>query len=119
MLADPQSVTIDGNAISLPRTSVGNGVADYKSADGVTSLRVMQSDSKTARRTSVVLRTNKIAADPLTAINSRLVSTVSVNFTAPVDGFTPTELAKQLAGLATLLTASSNAVAIRVLGGEK
>lgn len=119
MLADPQSVTVGGTAISLPRTGVQGNLADYTSADGVTSLRVQQSSTASQKRTSVVLRTAKIAADPISGINSRKTATVSITVNQPIDGFTVTELKDQLVALCTLLTASSAATAIKILGGEK
>lgn len=36
--ADPQSVTIDGTAISLPRVSSGVNAGAFKSNDGLTAL---------------------------------------------------------------------------------
>lgn len=119
MLADPQSVTVNGVAISLPRTGVNNNLSDYSSADGITSLRIQQSLTSSTKRTSVILRTAKIAADPISGLNSRKLATISVTVTAPLDGFTITELKDQLVGLATALTASSAAMTTKVLGGEK
>lgn len=119
MLADPQSVTIAGTAVSLPRTGVNGTSADYTSADGAVSLRVQQTTNKDQTRTIVSLRSNKIAADPLTAVNRRLSSVVTVSFTNPVDGFTITELKDQFVGIATALTASSAALTTKILGGEK
>lgn len=119
MLADPQSLTIAGTAVSLPRTGVSNNAADYTSADGAVSLRVQQTTNGGNRRTSISVRSNKIAADPLTAVNRRLSSTVSVNVNAPLDGFTITELKDQIVAIATALTASSASLATKILGGEK
>lgn len=119
MLADPQSITIGGATTSLPRTGNGQDSADYTAADGAIKLRVQQRSNSKTRRTNISVSSNKIAADPLTAVNQRLSSLVSVNVTAPIDGFTVTELKDQLVGIATLLTASSAALAIKILGGEK
>jgi hypothetical protein len=119
MLADPQSVTIGGTTTSLPRVGINGNSADYASADGAIQLRVLQSTNKDTRRTSVTLRTNKIAADPLTAVNRRLSDAISVSATVPLDGFTVTEVKDQIVALATLLTASSAALAVKILGGEK
>lgn len=119
MLADPQSITIAGSAVSLPRVGINGTSADYSSADGALTLRVQQSTSKDSRRTSISQRSNKIAADPLTAVNKRVSSTVSVNVVAPLDGFTVAELKDQLVGLASALTASSAALATKILAGEK
>jgi hypothetical protein len=119
MLADPQSVTVGGTAVSLPRTGIGQNSADYTSADGAYQLRVQQTTNKDTRRTSISLRSNKIAADPLTAVNSRKSDIVSVSAVVPLDGFTVTEVKDQIVALATALTASSAALAIKILGGEK
>lgn len=119
MLADPQSITVGGSTISLPRTGVNGNLADYTSADGTTSLRIQQSTTKNTKRTSIVLRTAKIAADPITGVNSRVTATWSATCTQPLDGFSVTELKDQLVGLATALTASSAAMTTKVLGGEK
>jgi hypothetical protein len=119
MLADPQSVTVGGGAKSLPRTGIGSDTVDYTTADGAYRLRVQQKQNGKSRRTNISLIANKIAADPLTAVNSRLSALVSVNVTSPIDGFTVDELADQITGLSTLLTASSAATAKKILGGEK
>lgn len=119
MLADPQSITLAGTAVPLPRTGVNGTFADYTSADGALSMRVQQTTSQNVRRTHISLRSNKIAADPLTAINRRLSSVVSVSISGPLDGFTVAELKDQVVALATALTASSAATTIKILGGEK
>lgn len=119
MLADPQSITIAGTAVSLPRTAVNGTSADYTSADGAVSLRVQQQTSKGTRRTSVSLRNNKIAADPLMAVNRRVSDVVSLNINAPLDGFTATELRDHVLALCAALSASSGSMVTKVLGGEK
>jgi len=119
MLADPQSVTVGGTAISLPRTGSDRGSADYTSADGNSQMRVAQTINGSQRRTVVSLKTNKIAADPITAANTRKSSVWTIANVAPLDGFTVTELRDQLIGLANSLTATTGALTTKVLGGEK
>lgn len=119
MLADPQSVTIAGTAVSLPRVGISASSADYSSVDGTLTLRVQQTTNKDQKRTIISQRSNKIAADPLTAVNHRVSSIWSISNTAPLDGFTINELRDQLIGLANALTASSGALAVKILGGEK
>jgi hypothetical protein len=119
MLADPQSVTVGGTAISLPKTGSDRGSADYSSADGNSQMRVAQTVNSSTRRTTISLKTNKIAADPVSAVNSRKSSIWTISNTAPLDGFTITELRDQLIGLANALTASSGALLTKILGGEK
>ena len=119
MLADPQSVTVGGTTISLPRTGADKGSSDYTSADGNSQLRFAQTTNSTSRRTTISLKTNKIAADPISALNARKSSLWTISNTAPLDGFTVTELRDQLIGLANSLTATSGALVSKALGGEK
>jgi hypothetical protein len=119
MLSDPQSITVAGDTTSLPRVSEVGTFADYTSADGTVNLRITQNGNGSTRRASIALRTSKIAADPISEVNSRKSATVSVNVSRPVDGFTVDELAAQLVGLSTLITASSAAIAKRIIAGEK
>lgn len=115
MLADPQSI----NSVSLPRTGVGTDSATYTSADGTLSLRVQQIGGKDRTRFVISVQSTKIAADPLTAVNQRVNAVVSVTVTAPPSGFTATELKDLFAGLSTALSATSGAMLIKILGGEK
>jgi len=119
MLADPQAVTVAGTALSLARVGIGQTSADYQTADGASRLRVQQSSNAKTRRTSVTLQTDKVAADPLTAVNARVTSQISVSILQPINGFTVTELRDQLIGLANALTASTGAMTVKILGGEK
>ena len=116
--ADPQSVTIGGTASSLPRTGQGLSSGTFTKDDRSIVLTVSNQTGK-RRRTTARIDTTKIAADPLMAsINVRLSSSVYVVVDAPLQGFTNQELADQLVGLATWLTASTSANAKKMLGGE-
>jgi biopolymer transport protein ExbB/TolQ len=119
MLLDPQSVTVGGTTISLPRTGSDKGSSDYTSADGTSQLRVAQTTNSTSRKTTISLKTNTSAADPISSLNSRKSSLWTISNTAPLDGFTVVELRDQLIGLANALTASTGALAAKALGGEK
>ncbi len=119
MLTDPQSITVGGTAIPLPRTGSDRTSADYTSADGNTQLRVQQTSTATTRNSLISLKTNKIAADPITAANSRKSQLITISFRGPIDGFTLTELKDEFVGLVTALTASSGALTLKILGGEK
>jgi hypothetical protein len=119
MLADPQSITVGAATIPIPRTGLDKNSADYQSADGTTRMRVSQSTTGTARRTAISLQTSKIAADPVSAVQSRKTQQVTISFSGPLDGFTITELKDQLKGLSDLLSASSYAKLVQILGGEK
>lgn len=119
MLEDPLTITVNAVPIVLPRTGVARDAVDYTSAGGTTKFRVQQTANGSTRRTSAIMSTVKIAADPISGLNSRKTTTVSVTWSAPLDGFTTTELKDQLVGLATYLTASSAAKTVKILDGEK
>lgn len=119
MLADPQTVTVGATPVALPRTGISGTNADYTSADGAYRLRVMQTSNSTTRRTSITLQSNKIAVDPLMAVNTRRSDLIGVSITAPLDGFTITEQKDQVVALCNLLTSSSAATLVKILGGEK
>lgn len=120
MLTDPQSVTISGTAISLPKVDARSETNVYASlSDGVTlfgTQRVTGKDNR--RRATVSLQKEKIAADPLTAVNQRVAASVTVSFSFP-SGFTSAEMEAQAAGLIAWLTASTNANLKKVLAGER
>jgi hypothetical protein len=114
---DPQSVTI-GTAQSLPRTGQGLDSGTFTKDDGTVALRVSHSRGKRVRSTARV-DFAKIAADPLiTGTNLRLGASVYVVVDRPVNGFTPAEIVQVITGLTTWLTASTNANATKLVGGE-
>ncbi len=119
MLPDPQSITVGAATIPLPKVGSDKTSADYQSSDGNSQLRISQTVNSTTRNTGISFKTNKIAADPISAINSRKSSIWTITNRVPLDGFTIAELKDQLVGLAGLLTAASAALTTKILAGEK
>lgn len=117
-LADPQSVTIDGTAFSLPRLPGQAGRQPYTSSDGMTSLVILQSNGK-RKRSAVRIEKRKVVTDPITGLSSYGDAAVYVMFDRPLVGFSNDELAKIFVGLSAALTASTNALTLKVLGGEQ
>lgn len=116
--SDPQSVTIGAATTSLPRTSSGNGTGTFTSADGTISVSISNSYGKRVRRTARIT-VKKLSTDPLTPSNNIPVSgSFYVVTDFPVQGFSATEQADQAKALMTLLTASSAAKLVQLLGGE-
>lgn len=118
--ADPQSVTI-GSAISLPRVGQSFNSGAFTSADGTTNLRVYQTSVGKGKRYRRTARVDyaKIVADPLiTGTNLRISGAVFVTLDVPVNGFTVAEQVQIITGLTTWLTASTNANATKLVGGE-
>lgn len=116
--SDPQSITISGTTISLPRTSTGNGSSDYTSADGLVKL---SANHAYGRRTRRVLRLDhsKITADPfIPTQNSKVSMSNYMVFDIPVAGYSNAEALAVYNGFKTLFTASTDALITKILGGE-
>lgn len=115
---DPQSITISAVATSLPRVSTGDGKSTYQSSDGMLKLTA---STAYGRRQRHVLRVDhsKIAVDPLApAMNAVVSSSVYLVVDEPSIGYDNTELLAIYAGFKTLMTASSDALVVKLLGGE-
>ncbi len=114
---DPQSVTI-GSAYSLPRTGSGINSGTFSDSTGVAKLSVAHQYGKRTRRTARV-DFSKIAADPLiSSQNIRHSASVYLVIDTPITGFTVAEQVQIITGLTTWLTATTNANATKLAGGE-
>lgn len=118
MLADPQSVTINAVAQSLPAVSRALNASTYRKDDGNVTLSISNSYGKRTRR-SVRLDFRKIAADPLVSAQN-IVYTMAAYLVidTPITGFTVAEAKQIVDALTAYLTASSGAKVTSVLGGE-
>jgi hypothetical protein len=116
MLADPQSLTVNSVAISLPRTSQGATVNVYTSADGKTVMTTKQNSTATRFRREVRAAQTKIAADPISAVTKESGFSVYLVIDEPRSGvFTDAEIGYVIDALKTWL---SSANYNKVLGGE-
>ncbi len=116
--ADPQSVTINAVAVSLPRTGSFGNSGQFSSNDGLVKLGVSHNYGKRSRHT-IRLDHSKIAPDPLISSQSVKYSmSAYIVLDVPITGYTVTE-AKQIAdALTAYLTATSGARVTQLLGGE-
>lgn len=115
MLADPQSVTINAVATSLPRTQAGPSVNVYTSADGVTTMTTKQNTTASRFRREVRLSQHKVTADPISGLNKDLGVSVYLVIDEPKSGFTDTEIGYLVEALKGWLTSANYN---KVLGGE-
>lgn len=116
--SDPQSITVSGSGVSLPRTSNGNNTSTYTSADGLYVMTVSHAYGKRSRRT-IRLTQAKISADPIVpAQNLRSSMTVYMVMDVPTTGYTVAEEKAVVDALVAYLTASSGAQVTKILGGE-
>jgi hypothetical protein len=116
--ADPQSITISGTTIALPRTSVEENASEYTSSDGLTKLSASHNYGKRIRR---VLRidSTKLAPDAFRPAENVEVSMLNyIVFDLPVGGFSLTEAQAVYTGFKTLFTGTSDALIVKLLGGE-
>lgn len=115
MLTDPQSVTINGAATSLPLTNTSPTKRSYTSADGKTRLDVSQLQTKTRFRREFRLSQVKIALDPLTATNNEVSASVIIAVDEPKVGFSDAELGYLIDSVKAAFTSSTYT---KILGGE-
>jgi hypothetical protein len=116
--ADPQSVTINAVANSLPRTSNGTDSGTFTKDDGNVKLSVSHAYTKRNRRV-IRLDHRKVAADPFTTgLNVEYNMACYVVVDIPKVGYTVAEQKQIVDALTAYLTASSGARVTQLLGGE-
>lgn len=118
MFTDPQTVTVNAVAQTMPRTSMGQNQGVFSKDDGTIGLQFSHLLGKRNRR-QIRLNFRKVAADPLLAgVNKEYTGTVYLVIDHPPVGFTNTELKQYVDAFTAYLTASSGANVTKVLGGE-
>lgn len=117
MFVDPQTVTIDTVANSLPRVSTGDRTATYSNGDDTLSLTVSHVASNKGRvRRMVRLDFTEISADPfLPTQNVQVSGSCYLVIDEPPTGFTDAELLAKVKGLRDWL---NDANVTKVLAGE-
>jgi hypothetical protein len=115
---DPLSITIGGVTSGLPRTSVGDDESTYTSGDGLITLTASHNYGKRTRR---LLRvdTSKMTTDPFKpSENVRVAMSNYIVFDIPPAGYTAAEALAVYTGFKTLFAASTDAMIVKLLGGE-
>ncbi len=115
--SDPQSVTINAVAQSLPRISSNGGASEYQKDDASYKLTVSRIAGK-RRRYMVRLDARKIATDPLVSANNREYTAAAYTvIDAPPTGlgYTNAELRDIVLGLTGWLTSTN---VLKVVGNE-
>lgn len=117
-LSDPQSVTINAVAISLPRTSSSVDAGSFTSNDGTVKETISHQYGKRTRHLFRIDH-SKIAPDPLiSAQNIKYGMSFYVVADVPVTGYTVAEAKQVIDGFIAQLNASSGALITKLLGGE-
>ncbi len=116
MFAEPQSVTVNAVANSLPRVSFGDRKGKFSTAVGDLLLTISH-DLKSRNRRNIRLDFSKTAADPLLDGVSRQYSmSAYVVVDHPKVGFSNTEVKNNLKALVDYLGVAGNLD--KIVGGE-
>lgn len=117
MFADPQNVTVNAVAQTLPRVGSNNPttVGTFKTTDGTYAIDVRQNQTANRFRREFRLTMKKVATDPISAQNKEVSASFILAFDHPKWGFTNTELGYLSAAV---IAAFSNAQRDKLLGGE-
>lgn len=118
MFADPQSVTVNAVAQSLPRTGSEGESSTYTKDDGTYKLTISHQTTKNGRvRHMARLDFNEVSADPFVpAENVRNEGAVYIVIDEPADGqFTNANLLLKVKGLRDW---ASDANLTKVIAGE-
>jgi hypothetical protein len=116
--ADPQTITINAVAQTLPRTGQGPSSGTFQKDDGTVKLSILQNVGKRYRRSARVDH-SKIAPDPFTTTQSVPVGmSVYLVVDVPKIGYTIAEQKQVIDGFVAYLSASSGARITQLLGGE-
>lgn len=116
--ADPQSVTINAVAQTLPRVETQGSRSVYRKDDGTVSLTISHQKVAGRSRRMVRLDHSKIAADVFTSDNLKYTTSVWLVADVPDTGYSVVEQKQIVDALTAYLTASSGARATQLLGGE-
>lgn len=117
--ADPQTVTINAVANSLPRISSDKNSGAFRKDDSNVALTVQHQFLKSRVRHTARIDYRKIAADPLIAAqNLQYSMSAYVVFDVPLIGYTIAEQKLNVDALSLWLTASSGANTTKLLGSE-
>jgi len=119
-LADPLSITISGTTVPLPKIFGSGKESKYVSADGLIAVSANHTLVKQGRERHLFrIDHSKLTSNPFdTSKNMKVDMAVYTVFDLPPAGYSDPEALAVFVGLNTLMTASSNAVVTKLLGGE-
>lgn len=100
--ADPQSITVNGNAQSMPRIQTTGSSSVYMKNDTTFSLAIKHTtpviDKKRRVKSLAVFTERLIAADPLVSPDDWDASNISLQIDRPEVGFTSARIDQLVAG---------------------
>lgn len=116
MYTEPQTVTVNAVASTLPRVSFGDRSGVFQTSDGAIALKIAH-DLRSRSRRTVRIDFAKTAADPLLdGVSRQYTMSAYVVVDHPKVGFSNTEVVNNLKALKDWLAASTNID--KMVGGE-
>jgi hypothetical protein len=103
MFTDPQSVTVNAVAQSMPRVETKDRRTVYQKSDQTFTLTISHGLSKDRIRSMARLDQRAIVADPLTAVNDYETLSFYVVIDRPEAGFSMVQVEQLIAGFKTWL----------------
>jgi hypothetical protein len=119
MLTDPQSRTIAGTAYTLPKLEQRTDTSVYSDVANAVDLFVTQKVARDGRRRATsTLQKSIIITDPVTGIKSKVPYSVSIGISVPL-GIPAADVIALYTAETAALSASTNALLTKVVGGER
>lgn len=115
MYTDPQVVTVNAVAQSMPRVSTGGQKTVYQKNDLTYTLTISHTPNKDRVRSMVRIDQRAIVPDPLTAVNDYETLSFYCVIDRPLAGFTMVQVEQLIAGFKTWL---DNTAIDKLYGGE-
>jgi len=103
MFTDPQVVTVNAVAKSMPRISTGGTKSTYQINDLSFTLNLSHTTAKDRIRSMARIDQRAIVPDPLTAVNDYETLSVYLVIDRPLAGFTSTQVNQLITGFKTWL----------------
>jgi hypothetical protein len=106
--SDPQSVTVNAVAKSMPRVETDGKKSVYQKSDGTFKLTISHTPTGNGRiRTMARIDQRAVVPDPLTAVNDYETLSFYVVIDRPEVGFSATEVGYLTAGLVAWLDSTA------------
>lgn len=116
MFSDPQSITVNSVAQSLPTIARNTNDSVYQISDASYKMIIAHQFKPERNRYTVRIDASKTAADPLVSANNRIYSqSVYIVIDKPTVGYSNTEASYLALALAAWCTSAN---LLKVLGGE-
>lgn len=106
MLTDPQSITVNSVAQSMPRISTSGLKSTYQKNDLTYTLNISHAESAGRIRSVARVDQRAVVADPLTAVNDYETLSFYCVVDRPLAGFSSTQVEQLITGFKTWLDAT-------------